>query len=80
MSKKSDTRPDYHRIEVEMTDGERFTTYSTWGQEGDLLKLEIDPKTHPAWTGKHRIVDSEGRLARFNRRYQNISKSAAEEK
>ena len=63
-----------------MTDGERFTTYSTWGKEGDVLKLEIDPKTHPAWTGKHRIVDSEGRLARFNRRYQNIAKSAAEEK
>ena len=34
--------PNYHTIKVEMTDGSQFETKSTWGVEGDLLKLEID--------------------------------------
>ena len=44
--------PNYHTIKVEMTDGTHFETKSTWGKEGELLKLEIDPKSHAAWTGK----------------------------
>ena len=48
---KKETHPDYHRIKVVMTDGTEFVTYSTYGAEGDTLKLDIDPKTHPAWTG-----------------------------
>ena len=43
--------PDYHEINVQMTDGSTFKTRSTWGKENDTLKLEIDPKSHPAWTG-----------------------------
>ena len=39
------------KIKVEMTDGTQFETKSTWGVEGDTLKLEIDPKSHSAWTG-----------------------------
>ena len=35
---------------VEMTDGTHFETKSTWGSENDILKLEIDPKSHSAWT------------------------------
>ena len=38
--------PNYHKIKVEMTDGTQFETRSTWGSEGDTLKLEIDPKSH----------------------------------
>ena len=34
-----------------MTDGTQFETRSTWGSEGDILKLEIDPQSHSAWTG-----------------------------
>ena len=41
---KKDIHPKYHTIKVEMTDGTQFETKSTWGAEGDLLKLEIDPK------------------------------------
>ena len=48
---KSGTHPDYHTITVEMTDGTKFQTRSTWGKEGDTLHLDIDPKVHPAWTG-----------------------------
>ena len=42
---KKDIHPNYHSIKVEMTDGTQFETRSTWGSEGDLLKLEIDPKS-----------------------------------
>ena len=48
---KKEIHPDYHKITVVMTDGTEFETYSTYGSEGDTLKLDIDPKTHPAWTG-----------------------------
>jgi ribosomal protein L31 len=48
---KADTHPDYHMIKVVMTDGTEYFTRSTWGSEGDTLNLDIDPTTHPAWTG-----------------------------
>jgi large subunit ribosomal protein L31 len=67
---KKDTHPDYHEIEVVMTDGSTFRTKSTYGSEGDSLRLDIDPKTHPAWTGVHRVVDSGGQVAKFNKRFQ----------
>lgn len=69
---KAEIHPDYHEITVEMTDGSTYKTRSTWGKEGDLLKLEIDPKSHPAWTGVHRLVDSGGQVAKFNKRFENF--------
>ncbi|MFQ5765500.1 MAG: 50S ribosomal protein L31 [Rhodospirillales bacterium] len=69
---KKDTHPDYHEITVQLTDGTTFTTHSTWGAAGDTLKLDIDPKTHPAWTGVHRLVDSGGQLAKFNKRFKDF--------
>ena len=55
---KKKIHPNYHTIKVEMTDGTQFETKSTWGAEGDLLKLEIDPKSHAAWTGgKQKLMD-----------------------
>lgn len=66
---KADTHPDYHEIKVVMTDGTEYTTRSTYGEPGAVLKLEIDSKSHPAWTGQHRIVDSGGQVARFNKRF-----------
>jgi len=67
---KKDIHPEYHEITVQMTNGETFTTRSTWGKPGDTLKLDVDPKTHPAWTGVHRLVDSGGQLAKFNKRFK----------
>ena len=40
---KKKIHPNYHTIKVEMTDGSQFETKSTWGKEGEVLKLEIDP-------------------------------------
>ena len=69
---KKDIHPDYHEITVQMTDGTTFVTRSTWGSEGDTLRLDIDPKTHPAWTGQHRLVDTGGQVAKFNKRYADL--------
>ena len=68
---KPNTHPSYHTVKVVMTDGTEFTTRTTWGKEGDTLRLEIDSKSHPAWTGgQQRLVDTGGQLARFNKRFQ----------
>ncbi|NVK20416.1 MAG: 50S ribosomal protein L31 [Methylocystaceae bacterium] len=69
---QKDIHPDYHEITVQMTDGTTFTTRSTWGKPGDVMKLDIDPKSHPAWTGVHRLLDSGGQLAKFNKRFSNF--------
>ena len=70
---KKDIHPDYHEITIVMTDGSERKTRSTWGQSGDVLKLDIDPKTHPAWTGgKANINDSEGQVARFEKRFKGL--------
>ncbi|MEH6401797.1 MAG: 50S ribosomal protein L31 [Sneathiella sp.] len=66
---KTDTHPDYHNITVQMTDGTTFETRSTYGKEGDVLKLEIDTKTHPAWTGGTTRLREDGRVAKFNKRF-----------
>jgi large subunit ribosomal protein L31 len=71
---KSDIHPDYHKIKVVLTDGSEFYTHSTYGKEGDTLQLDIDPKTHPAWTGgTQQLMDRGGRLSRFNSRFSGLS-------
>jgi large subunit ribosomal protein L31 len=74
---KQNAHPDYHEITVIMTDGTEFVTRSTYGKAGDKLHLDIDPKTHPAWTGMHRLVDRGGQLAKFNKRFAGIQGSEA---
>ena len=69
---KKKIHPKYHKIKVVMTDGSEFETKSTWGKEGDVLKLEIDPISHSAWTGgKQKILDK-GRVNKFNKKFQNF--------
>ncbi|ACB93917.1 50S ribosomal protein L31 [Beijerinckia indica] len=71
---KADIHPQYHLIKVVMTDGTEFQTRSTYGEEGATLNLDIDPKTHPAWTGgTQQLLDRGGRLSRFNSRFGNLS-------
>lgn len=67
---KKDIHPDYHEITVVMTDGSSFKTRSTWGAAGDSMTLDIDPKSHPAWTGVHRLMDTAGQLAKFKKKFQ----------
>ena len=66
---KQGIHPDYHKIKVVMTDGTEFFTRSTYGKEGDVMTLSIDPKTHPAYTGKSKVMDQAGRMEKFNQKY-----------
>ena len=72
---KKETHPNYHLITVVMTDGTKFQTRSTYGKEGDTLNLDIDPKSHPAWTGgQQTIVDRGGRVSKFKQKFGFLNK------
>ncbi len=70
---RENIHPKYHQINVIMTDGTSFQTRSTYGKAGDTMQLDIDPKSHPAWTGAgQRLVDTGGQLSKFGKRFQNF--------
>jgi large subunit ribosomal protein L31 len=71
---KKDIHPEYHTIEVKMTDGTAYEMKSTWGKEGDSMQLDIDPSVHPAWTGgTSRLMDTGGRVSKFKNKYAGLS-------
>jgi large subunit ribosomal protein L31 len=70
---KKNTHPDYHLITVIMTDGTEYVTRSTYGKEGDRLQLDIDPRTHPAWTGGNaQLLDKGGRVSKFSKKFGDL--------
>ncbi len=70
---KKDIHPEYHDIDVKMTDGTIVKMRSTWGSEGDTLALDIDPTVHPAWTGgSSRLLDTGGRVSKFKKKYEGL--------
>ena len=69
---KKKIHPNYHKIKVLMTDGSEFETKSTWGKEGEVLKLDIDSKSHPAWIGGSQKILDKGRVSKFNKKFQNF--------
>ncbi len=70
---KNDLHPDYHTITVKMTDGTTYETRSTYGKEGDTLTLDIDPSSHPAWTGgNQKLMDTGGRVSKFKDKYKGL--------
>ena len=70
---KKDLHPDYHFIDVKMTDGTIIKMRSTWGKEGDTMSLDIDPSAHPARTGGGtRLLDTGGRVSKFKKKYEGL--------
>lgn len=70
---KNEIHPDYHFINVKMTDGSIFQVRSTWGKDGDQMSLDIDPLAHPAWTGgSSRLMDTGGRVSKFKNKYAGL--------
>lgn len=65
---KQGIHPDYHKITIQMTDGTKYESYSTWGKEGDVLQLDVDPKTHPAWVGGVNLRKT-GQLEKFENKF-----------
>ena len=70
---KEGIHPKYQTCEVVCACGHRFETRSTRPQ----IHVEICSSCHPLFTGKQKIIDSEGRVERFRRRYAKKGEKAA---
>ena len=84
---KADIHPDYHPVLFrDLASGKVVLTRSTatssttetWedGNEYPIIEVEISSESHPFYTGKQRIMDSAGRVERFNQRFANFGKSS----
>lgn len=71
---KDGIHPKYNDIKVACACGESFTTRST---RKDDLNVEICSACHPFFTGKQKLVDTAGRVDRFNKRYGKKTETAA---
>lgn len=72
---KADVHPNYDFLTVTMTDGSSFVTRSTMGGESKKLNLDIDPISHPAWTGgSGTMLDRGGRVSRFKDKFGSVFK------
>ena len=63
---KQDIHPNYNDVTVACACGNTFQTRSTGGD----LQIEICSDCHPFFTGKQKLIDTAGRVDRFNKRYQ----------
>jgi large subunit ribosomal protein L31 len=73
---KKDIHPNYREITVVCACGNTFRTRSTY--KSDVLHLEICSNCHPFFTGKQKLLDTAGRVERFNRKYADFRKAKAE--
>ena len=64
---KESIHPDYHEVTVVCACGETFKSGST--KKGDVIKVDICSKCLPFFTGKQKLVDTGGRVDKFNKRY-----------
>jgi len=62
---KAGIHPEYHEVEVRCACGNTFTTRSTKKD----LHLEICNQCHPFFTGRQKLIDTEGRVERFTKRF-----------
>lgn len=76
---KQGIHPDYHMITIAMTDGTKYQTRSTWGKEGDVLQLDVDPKTHPAWVGGATLRKT-GQMEKFQNKFGAFGAAASSKK
>ncbi|MCM6775158.1 type B 50S ribosomal protein L31 [Nocardia sp. CDC159] len=77
---QSGIHPDYHPVVFEdASTGKRFLTRSTatgtrtveWsdGNTYPLITVDVTADSHPFWTGANRVLDTQGRVERFERKY-----------
>ena len=69
---KPEIHPDYHEITVVQTDGTELKMRSTYGKPGEVLRLDIDAKSHPAWTGHNKVVSRGGQMEKFSKRFGSL--------
>jgi large subunit ribosomal protein L31 len=70
---KSDIHPEYHEIEVTCSCGNTYKMRSTMKK---ALHIEVCSACHPFYTGKQKIIDTAGRVEKFNRKYGTKAKAA----
>jgi large subunit ribosomal protein L31 len=75
---KENIHPDYHEIKVVHTDGSEHVLRSCWGKPGDVMRLDIDPLNHPAWTGGNAQILEKGRLAKFGNKYAGLGVASSD--
>jgi len=73
---KPEIHPNYEDITVACACGNNFQTRSTTGEN---LNIEICSECHPFFTGKQKLVDTAGRVDRFNKRYARSTAAATTE-
>ena len=81
---KTDIHPDYNAVVFrDLASGDTFLTRSTVksdktieldGVTYPVIDVEISSESHPFYTGKQRIMDSAGRVEKFNQRFKNFGK------
>ena len=69
---KTDIHPHYHDVNVTCSCGNTFTTQSAMTK--DSFNIEVCSECHPFYTGKQKIVDSAGRVDKFNQKFGNMFK------
>lgn len=69
---KTDIHPEYNVVTVHCSCGNEFQTRST----ATAVRIELCSECHPFYTGKQKLVDTGGRIDRFERRYGRRAKSA----
>lgn len=73
---KEGIHPEYKEITIVRPNGSTFVTRSTY-TKSDRIQLDVDPTTHPAWTGGSAKVSETGRVAKFNARFKGFGGAAA---
>ncbi|RUO76674.1 50S ribosomal protein L31 [Pseudidiomarina taiwanensis] len=68
---KQGIHPNYSEMKVSCSCGHSFVTHSTRGGE---LHLDVCSECHPFYTGKQRIMDTGGRVDKFNKRFSVLGK------
>ena len=66
---KTSIHPEYHEVQARCACGATWTTHSTKSE----LKLEICSSCHPFFTGRQKLVDTEGRVERFLKKYGKVT-------
>jgi large subunit ribosomal protein L31 len=74
---KSNIHPELKPITITCACGNTIKTFSTLGND---FATEICSACHPFFTGKQRLVDSAGRIERFQKKYGNLNKKKEEKK
>lgn len=69
---KQGIHPDYHEVTINCSCGNKFTTQST--MEKESFNIEVCSLCHPFYTGQQKIVDTTGRVDKFNQKFGNMFK------